>query len=103
MEENLVEILLPLQDNEGNRFGRELFEQVAKELSERFGGATAFVRSPAKGLWETQSGQQHDEIVVIETMAEKVDEDWWRTYRKELERRFHQDAVIVRCHTVRRL
>ena len=60
----LVQILLPLRDNAGAPFSREDFEKVAAELTEEFGGATAFVRSPAHGLWEKGGGTQQDEVVV---------------------------------------
>ena len=46
---HLIHILLPLNDNEGRPYGRELF--VADELTEKFGGLTAHTR-PAEGLWK---------------------------------------------------
>ena len=99
----LVEILLPLFDNEGRRFGRELFGQVREELVERFGGLTAFTRSPAEGVWDEGEGRSQDEIVIFEVMAEALDRGWWRAYREELERRFRQDEIVVRARTVERL
>jgi hypothetical protein len=46
----LIHILLPLKDNQGRPHGRELFRGVAGELTERFGGLTAYTRAPAEGL-----------------------------------------------------
>jgi hypothetical protein len=46
---HLVELLLPLQDNNGQPFGADKFEQVRKYLTEHFGGLTAFTRSPGQG------------------------------------------------------
>lgn len=43
----LVQLLLPLRDNEKQAFPRAEFDRVRNELTERFGGATAFLRSPA--------------------------------------------------------
>jgi hypothetical protein len=100
---HLVEILLPLRDNEGRRFGRDLFAQVREELVERFGGLTAFTRSPAEGVWDEGDGRSRDEIVIFEVMADKLDRAWWRTYRAELERRFRQDEIVVRAREVERL
>jgi hypothetical protein len=38
---HLVQILLPVCDNEGEPFEQSLFEGVAAKLSKRFGGVTA--------------------------------------------------------------
>ena len=100
MTAHLIQILLPVKDNEGKAFERSAFERVSAELSERFGGATAFVRSPARGLWETREGRQRDDVIIIETMAEELDEDWWRAYRGELEKRFCQDSIVIRSQAV---
>ncbi len=48
---HLVQILLPLYDNAGAPLPRALYDRVREELSRRFGGLTAFTRSPAEGLW----------------------------------------------------
>ena len=45
----LVQLLLPLYDNANTRFPRETFDHVRQELTDRFGGVTAFLRSPEKG------------------------------------------------------
>ena len=99
----LVQILLPLRDNAGASFGREDFEKVTAELTEEFGGATAFVRSPAHGLWEKGGSIQQDEVVVIETMVQTHDADWWRRYRERLEKRFRQKSIVVRSQAIRTL
>lgn len=100
---HLIEIFLPLFDNESRRFGREPFDEVREELVQRFGGLTAFTRSPAEGLWEEGEGRSRDEIVIFEVMAEELDRGWWRRYRHDLERRFRQDEIVVRARQVERL
>jgi hypothetical protein len=100
---HLVEILLPLSDNEGRRFGREMFGSVRDQLVERFGGLTAFMRSPAEGVWDEGGGRSRDEIVIFEVMAEALDRDWWRAFREDLERRFRQDEIVVRVREIERL
>jgi hypothetical protein len=100
---HLVEILLPLSDNDGRRFDRAAFARVREELVERFGGLTAFTRSPAEGVWEEGDGRSRDEIVIFEVMADALDRAWWCSYREGLERRFRQDAIVVRARTVERL
>ena len=93
----LVEILLPLYDNGGGRFGAEEFDRVRDELAERFGGVTAFRRSPAEGVWRDGGGESRDRIVVFEVMADELDRAWWRDHRRELERRFRQEKMVVRA------
>lgn len=101
---HLVEIFLPLADNEGRRFAPALFAQVREALVERFGGLTAFSRSPAEGLWEEgDGGRSRDDIVIFEVMVEPLERDWWRGYRAELERRFRQDEIVIRAQQVERL
>ena len=97
---HLVQILLPLSDNEGNRFPRELYGRVRTELTERFGGLTAFTRAPAEGLWTEGGETSRDEIVIFEVMTNDLDRDWWRAYRQDLEARFRQDAIVVRGQAI---
>ena len=93
----LIQILLPLKDNEGNAFSHDEFGQVRTELAERFGGVTFYSRAPAVGLWKDDEGDvARDEVVIAEVMAEHQDREWWRLYRQELEARFRQDKVVVR-------
>jgi hypothetical protein len=100
----LIEILLPLRDNEGRRFEPALFGKVREELVEHFGGLTAFTRSPAEGVWKAEEGERsRDEIVIFEVMADWLDRSWWRTYRAELEKRFRQDEIVIRTREVERL
>lgn len=95
---HLIQILLPLYDNCGNSFSQQDYSRVRDELTERFGGITAFIRSPAEGLWrETPSQTIRDEIVIYEVMSETLDREWWRAYRMELARRFRQEMLIVRA------
>jgi len=96
----LIQILLPLRDNAGEPFGRAEFDQVRRELAERFGGVTFYARSPAVGIWKDDDGDvDRDEIVVAEVMADEEDREWWRAYRGELERRFRQKEMVVRSMT----
>jgi hypothetical protein len=100
----LVQILLPLYDRAGRRFNGELYDQVAAELTERFGGITAFLRAPATGLWRPQPGQTtRDDVVVYEVMVDELDRPWWAGYRVTLERRFRQEELVVRAHAIERL
>ena len=101
---NLVQLLLPTYDEEGKRFPSELYTEVERELTERFGGLTAYVRAPAKGLWKERPGEtRRDDILVYEVMVESLDAAWWAQYRASLERRFRQDEMVVRAQAMTRL
>jgi hypothetical protein len=97
---HLIQILLPLYDNAGNTFDEELYGTVRRELTERFGGLTAFTRAPAQGLWKDAGKTHRDDIVVFEVMTEELDADWWRGYRQTLEKTFRQDEIVIRAQPV---
>ena len=100
----LVQILLPLSDAAGRRFSGELYDRVAAEVTERYGGVTAFVWAPATGLWRPTPGRTtRDEIVVYEVMVEHLDHAWWSSYRAVLESRFAQSELVIRAHEIERL
>lgn len=70
----LIQILLPLYDNSGTPFRQQDYTRVRDELAERFGGVTAYLRSPAEGMWrETPSLTIRDEIVIYEVMTDSPD------------------------------
>jgi hypothetical protein len=99
---HLVQILLPLNDNDGHALPRDLFETVAHDLTERFGGVTAYTRAPADGRWRDEGRDTNsDEVVVVEVMVETMDEGWWRSYRTSLEAVFRQKQIIVRSQIIR--
>jgi len=47
----LVQILLPLYDNEGHTFEASEYVRLRAELADRFGGVTAYPRVQASGVW----------------------------------------------------
>jgi hypothetical protein len=97
---HLIQILLPLYDNAGTPFPPDLYSDVRHELTERFGGLTAFTRAPAQGLWKNEGKTTRDDIVVFEVMAAQIDAGWWAAYRKKLEAIFRQDTIIIRAQPV---
>lgn len=96
----LIQVLLPLYDNEGRSFGEDLYGGVRSELTERFGGLTAYSRAPAQGLWKDEGKTHRDDIVVFEVMAAGLDSGWWTNYRADLERRFRQDTIVIRAQPI---
>lgn len=100
----LIQLLLPLYDNQRRPFRKELFDAMRRELTDRFGGVTLFVRSPAVGVWEDEDGDVcRDDVVLVEVMAESLEPAWWAAYRKELEARFDQDEIMIRAIAMQRL
>ena len=94
----LIQLLLPLYDNNQHHFPEEFYDKVRTELTEQFGGLTAYMRSPATGLWkEDASNTVRDEIVIYEIMADDLDREWWQQYRLKLQQRFAQEALIIRA------
>jgi hypothetical protein len=94
----LVQLILPLYGAGGQPFGRAAFAAVRRELTDRFGGTTAYTRAPAEGTWEDPEGHvHHDDVIVVEVMTEALDRAWWRAYAAELARRFEQEALVVRA------
>ncbi|SEP77931.1 hypothetical protein SAMN05216548_101470 [Faunimonas pinastri] len=96
----LVQILLPLRDNHGKPLPHELYGTVRHEMSERFGGLTAFTRAPAEGLWHGSDRSYRDDIVTLEVMVEELDRSWWAEYRESLEQRFRQEEVVIRAQPI---
>lgn len=98
----LVEILLPI--GIGQQASDEL-ERLRTLLMERFGGLTAFLRAPADGLWRSgaEEGVSHDEIAVIEVMADAMDRAWWTDLRQDLERQLGQKQIVIRYHRIHRV
>ncbi|WP_418292019.1 hypothetical protein [Methylobacterium durans] len=96
----MIQILLPLSDNEGQPFSSSEYARVRSELTERFGGMTAFTRGPAEGLWEENGKTARDDIVVFEVMTRELDSSWWDRYRRTLENRFKQDSIVVRAQEI---
>jgi hypothetical protein len=96
---HLVQIVLPLRDNEGRPFTNDAHGVTRRELLDRFGGVTAYQRAPAQGLWKDEDGEvARDEVVVFEVLVEDaLDRGWWAAYREALRRRFRQDALLVRA------
>ena len=98
----LFQIVLPVFDNAGAKLQHELFKRTIAELTDRFGGATAFTRNPAEGFWEDPGGRvERDDVVVVEVMAEDADAEWWTRYKATLEERFRQETILIRAMTCR--
>jgi hypothetical protein len=77
---------------------------VSTQLTDKFGGLTSFVRSPAIGLWkENEEKTVRDDIVIYEVMTDSLDISWWQTYRKQLCTLFRQEEMIIRASSIQLL
>jgi hypothetical protein len=94
----LVQILLPLYDNDGTPFAPDEYVKLRSELADRFGGVTAYTRAPARGVWKDVAGATaRDDIVIFEVMVGDLDRPWWSSFRESLEDRFRQESIVVRA------
>ena len=101
---HLIQLLLPLHDNHKQAFPRAYFNRVREDLTKQFRGVTAFVRSPAVGLWKENSDDiKRDEMVMFEVLTDQLDKDWWASYRKELEVKFRQEELLIWASDITRL
>jgi len=96
----LIQILLPLTDNQGRPFEGHVLTDLQQELTRRFGGFTAFTRAPAEGVWAHDGRKTRDDIVVVEIMVQTLDADWWRQLRARLENDLCQENIVIRSHPV---
>ena len=96
----LVQILLPTADNEGRPFDDELLADVQRTLTDKFGGVTAHLRAPAKGVWSHQGKHAVDDIATVEVMTPDLDRAWWKEFRARLERELRQEQIVIRVQTM---
>ena len=99
MTQHLVQILLPTRMRDGAPVATEQFARVRVELTERFGGVTAYSRSPATGLWKRDEDDriERDQVIMVEVVVDVFDREWWARYREQLETRFGQEEVHARA------
>ena len=96
----LIQTLLPMPAGTAADADQRV-QETRRELVERFGGITAYLQTPAQGVWTSPQGErERDAVVLVEIVAEHFDRTWWRAYAATLASRFQQDAIHVRAMTV---
>lgn len=100
---HLVQILLPIEIGNGQPLGKDWFDGFLEELTEKFGGATSFLRASGQGLWQIGRGTKKDSIAVVEIMVERLDNAFWRSLRERLERELEQKEIVIRAQEITRL
>lgn len=101
----LVEIFLPLYDNDGGPIDKASFAITRDEFSSKFGGVTVHSRAPVKGVWKEAEDHKicHDDLIIFEVMSDDLNRNWWHGHKRTLETRFRQEAVLIRAQVVERL
>ena len=96
----LIQLLLPVV----TAASRQGLLQTQHELAERFSGVTAYLRSPAKGLWTASDGTlEPDDVIMVEVVTERVEREWWQAYAATLRERFQQESMHIRAMQVEML
>jgi hypothetical protein len=96
----LVQILLPKETGGGQPIAQGWFEGLLQELTDKFGGATSFVRAPGQGLWRNGGELERDNIAVIEIMTAELDRSIWQSVRERLERELSQEVIVIRAQAI---
>ncbi|STX28848.1 Uncharacterised protein [Legionella beliardensis] len=100
----LIELFLPVYDNNNKKIPADLFKQTYDELIDEFGGLTAYTRAPMQGFWQKENDKVvKDELIIYEVMDDHFSSKWWHNYRTCLETRFKQERLIIRTHAIKLL
>lgn len=78
----VIQIFLPVYTAKKRRIPSSKFVATRKELTEKFGGLTAYSRAPAQGLWKKDDKTVRDDIVVFEVMVGSLAPRWWAAYNQ---------------------
>src|SRR5688572_28791416 len=92
----LIQLLLPTRAPDSVAIDAA-FKRTREELVDKFSGVTAYLRGTAQGVWVGADGEQeHDDVVMVEVLADTFDRPWWRNYANELAVRFGQQEIHIR-------
>ena len=97
----LIQTLLPVSASRPDSEADERVRETRRELVDAFGGMTAYLQTPAQGVWTSPDGErERDAMVLVEIVTEHFDRSWWQAYAQKLAARFHQDVIHVRALAV---
>lgn len=91
----IVELYIPLADNDGRTFGADhhaAFEQV---LTARFGGATRLPGS-ASGIWSDSGRTYRDDLVIYAVAVRSLLDGAVREAAEVAKAHYAQEAIFVR-------
>jgi hypothetical protein len=97
----LIQMLLPVSASRTDAEADARVKETRRELIEAFGGITAYLQTPAQGVWTSPEGErERDAVVMVEIVTETFDRAWWQAYAATLAARFRQDVIHVRALAV---
>ena len=76
----LIQIFLPLYDNNKQAFDRSLYDDLRAGLKEKFGGVTFYRSAP----------------VITEVITSDLHKEWWQQFKQGLEQVFKQEEILIR-------
>lgn len=94
----LIQIFLPLYDNNKQAFGRSLYDDLRTGLKEKFGGVTFYRNAAVEGVWKDETGNtNYDELIIAEVLTSDLDTEWWQQFKQGLEQIFKQEEILIRA------
>jgi len=100
---HVVEIFVPTTFGTGGQIPKALLELLKQELTDEFGGVTAYTRSPAEGLWKSGDNVERDVVLILEVMTGSIDKPWWKAFRQRTEAVLRQQEILIRASRVTRI
>lgn len=98
----LIQIILPVHDEKDKAYPKKHYSRIEETLTKKFGGLTAYTRTPADGFWKDErNAARYDDVVILEVMTDKVEKRWWRKYKEQLEKTFAQTEIIIRLQKMK--
>ena len=95
-----MQILLPKETGKGEKIPKDWFDGLLRELTDKFGGATSFIRAPGEGLWRSGGGTERDNIAVVDVTTELPLPDYWRGLRERLKSELAQHKIVIRAQEI---
>ena len=99
----VVEVFLPLCDDDGWGIGNAKVIEVRRQLFDKFGGLTVKPRSPSQGYIREGKSPAKDDLVVLEVTVPELDRAWWDAFKADLEQQFRQREIQIRASELARL
>jgi len=92
-----LEILLPVANNNGKPFPKEMFSALEQELIKNFSGLTVYSSAPITGFWKPDQKVLQQQLMVYELFLREFDPTYWEKMKRKLEKKFNQTEVMIIC------
>lgn len=78
-----------------------MYKAIRLELTERFGGMTAYSHSSATGLWKNDDEELTvDKVIVYEVIADGHEKKFWKSFKEILKAQFKQGDMVIWCTNI---